>query len=88
MKVKSLALGALVSLSLFISACDSGGTATPAASGGTSTTPAASGGTGNGRTVVVSSKNFTEEVIIGEMYATALEGAHVPDPAQAQPRNY
>jgi len=78
MKVKSLALGALVSLSLFISACDSGGTATPAASGGTSTTPAASGGTGNGKTVVVSSKNFTEEVIIGEMYATALEGAHVP----------
>src|SRR5689334_7413159 len=80
MKVKSLALGALVSLSVVLSACDTGATATPASSGGTSNTPgtSSSGGTSGGKPVVVSSKNFTEEVILGEMYAIALEAKGIP----------
>jgi osmoprotectant transport system substrate-binding protein len=80
MKGKSLALGALVSLSVVLSACDTGATATPGSSGGTSNTPStsSSGGTSGGRPVVVSSKNFTEEVILGEMYAVALEAKGIP----------
>ncbi|MBF6614226.1 MAG: hypothetical protein IVW55_13960 [Chloroflexi bacterium] len=44
------------------------------------TTPTASstGNTAGKRKVVVSSKNFTEEYIIGEMYALVLEQAGVP----------
>jgi osmoprotectant transport system substrate-binding protein len=36
------------------------------------------GGSGGGRKVVVSSKNFTESILVGEMYAQVLENAGVP----------
>jgi osmoprotectant transport system substrate-binding protein len=42
------------------------------------TATAASGTSGGNRKVVVSSKNFTEEFLLGEMYADMLENAGVP----------
>src|SRR5690242_4955665 len=54
------------------------GTDTPAMAGTTPTTAASSGGSAAGKKVVVSSKNFTEEEIIGEMYALMLEQAGIP----------
>lgn len=42
------------------------------------TTTTGSGTGGAGRHITVSSKNFTEEVILGEMYAQVLENAGVP----------
>lgn len=81
MKVRHLALGSLLVLSMVLSAC--GGEATPTtgtggSAGSPTNTPASSGGTTSGRKVVVSSKNFTEEVLIGEMYALALEAKQIP----------
>jgi osmoprotectant transport system substrate-binding protein len=82
MKVRSLALGSLLTLSLVLSACGGDATPTPGSSGGagspTNTPAASTGGSNSGRKVVVSSKNFTEEVIIGEMYALALEAKQIP----------
>ena len=53
-------------------------TDTPAMAGETPTTAASTGGSAAGKKVVVSSKNFTEEEIIGEMYALMLEQAGIP----------
>jgi osmoprotectant transport system substrate-binding protein len=69
MKGKVFAMTAMLALSALLSACDSGTTAT--------STPGASTGTGDKRTIVVSSKNFTEEEILGEIYAIALDAAGI-----------
>jgi osmoprotectant transport system substrate-binding protein len=62
-------------LSAVLAACDTGPAATPTAGAVSTATPGA--GT-TGRKVVVSSKNFTEEFLLGEMYALMLEDAGVP----------
>lgn len=62
MKAKIVGLAAVIGLSALLSACN------------TQATPNA----GSGRKVVVSSKNFTEEFLIGEMYADVLENAGIP----------
>jgi len=86
-KKKVFSLAALITLSTLLTACGGDATATPPAAAtattgaaaastpATSTTPATSGGQ---RPVVVSSKNFTEEFLLGEMYADMLENAGVP----------
>lgn len=63
MKVKVFAMTAMLALSALLSACDSGTASTP------TSVPK--------RTVVVSSKNFTEEEILGEIYALALDAAGI-----------
>ena len=65
MKRKIFALAAVMLMSSVLAACDTSPAATP-------------GGTTAGRKVVVSSKNFTEEFLLGEMYALMLEDAGVP----------
>jgi len=91
-KKKVFSLAALVVLSTILTACGTEATATPppAATNTTGTTsaaptaattgatPATGSGSGNNRPVVVSSKNFTEEFLLGEMYADMLESAGVP----------
>ena len=69
MKRKIFAIVALMLAGSALSACGAGATPTPTAG---------TGATGNGRKVVVSSKNFTEEFLLGEMYALMLEDAGVP----------
>jgi len=65
-----------------LTACGGDSTATPAPAATNTTvagpTNTTSSGTSNGRKVVVSSKNFTEEFLLGEMYADMLENAGVP----------
>src|SRR6476646_2640648 len=53
-------------------------TATTAVAAPTATTAAAGQTPAAGRKVVGSSKNFTEEFLLGEIYALALENAGVP----------
>src|SRR4051812_2180325 len=88
MKVRILAI-AMLAVSVVLSACDTGTAANPTATTAPSTganptattaaeAPTATGAApASGRAVVVSSKDFTEEIIIGEMYAQALENAGI-----------
>ena len=82
MRGKLLAAALLITGSALLSAC--GGpeaTTSPTATTGTTMEATATTGpatTGDKRPVVVSSKDFTEEVLLGEMYALALENAGVP----------
>lgn len=86
MKIRMLAAVAFLGLSAILSACDSSAPATPGSSGNANPQPANSGQTGGGstgsaaggRAVVVSSKDFTEEVILGNLYAVTLEAAGIP----------
>jgi osmoprotectant transport system substrate-binding protein len=68
-------MAGLLAASSLLAAC---GDATPTPGTGTGTTPAGTTPAAAGRAVVVSSKNFTEEVILGEMYAQLLENAGIP----------
>ncbi|MEO8288506.1 MAG: glycine betaine ABC transporter substrate-binding protein [Chloroflexota bacterium] len=86
MKKKVFSLAAIIGLSTVLTACGGDATATPPA-GATNTvvassdaTPTTGSGTGDTtkRKVVVSSKDFTEEFLLGEMYALVLENAGVP----------
>jgi osmoprotectant transport system substrate-binding protein len=45
--------------------------------GGAASPTSGTGGTGAGGPVVIGSKNFTEQLILGEMYAQLLEGAGI-----------
>ena len=94
MRGKMLAAALLITGSALLSACGGGtptptsgtGSATnPTATVGDTTQATATMGTtateattGDKRPVVVSSKDFTEEYLLGEMYALALENAGVP----------
>ncbi|HEX8598349.1 MAG TPA: glycine betaine ABC transporter substrate-binding protein [Chloroflexia bacterium] len=83
MRGKLLAAALLITGSALLSACGGpGGATNPTATTGNmmggATTAAPTTSTGNQRPVVVSSKDFTEEVLLGEMYALALENAGVP----------
>ena len=53
-------------------------TTVPAAATPTAGSTSSTGGNGSKPTVVVSSKNFTEELLVGEMYALMLEKAGIP----------
>lgn len=87
---KKLAAALLLTGSMLLSACGDATTATPTTGTGSTTEATATTGTttdstattggdmGDKRPVVVSSKNFTEEYLLGEMYALALENAGVP----------
>ncbi|MEO5951276.1 MAG: glycine betaine ABC transporter substrate-binding protein [Chloroflexia bacterium] len=83
MKRRILVLSALTMTSLLLSACGGTSTATPASvppasTVGTSDAAPTTAPVSGGRKVVVSSKDFTEEFLLGEMYALALENAGVP----------
>ncbi|MEP6774732.1 MAG: glycine betaine ABC transporter substrate-binding protein [Chloroflexota bacterium] len=94
MKKGTLATLMLTILSLLLSACGADSTATVVPAAATTAKPAATATTATtaptattamvgqtpaaGRKVVVSSKNFTEEFLVGEIYALALENAGVP----------
>jgi osmoprotectant transport system substrate-binding protein len=75
-------------LALLLAACGQGGTASPTAapSGGEAPTTApaateapteASGAAGSGETIAIGSKNFTEAILVAEMYALMLEDAGI-----------
>src|SRR5436190_13230142 len=72
MKIKVLAVTAMLALSALLSACDSG------TSGNSTPSSGSSSGSGEKRPIVISSKNFTEEEILGQIYALALSAAGIP----------
>jgi osmoprotectant transport system substrate-binding protein len=85
LKRRILALLAITAAGSLLTACGTEPTPVPSTptAGTTGSTDSATatsgtGSTGNGRKVVVSSKNFTEEFLLGEMYALVLENAGVP----------
>jgi osmoprotectant transport system substrate-binding protein len=53
------------------------GAASPTAAGDEASPTGPTGGTGDGGPVVIGSKNFTEQLILGEMYAQLLEAAGI-----------
>src|SRR3954466_834534 len=67
--------------SLALAACGSSSDNNTSSSGGSSSTTASSGntiqsnGANKGKTVTIGSKNFTEEFILGQIYAQALKAA-------------
>lgn len=85
MKTRMFVATAFLGLSALLSACDSSATPTPGTSNPQDTStqtnqqqPPPAGGAGGNRAIVVGSKDFTEEVIIGDIYSIALQGAGIP----------
>lgn len=78
MKTQKLAALLILILSVLVAACDVGqATPTPGAGGGTTGDTPGGTAAGLGRPVVVSSKNFTEAEILGELYAVLLESQNI-----------
>lgn len=71
----------VIAASVALAACGSDDKKTSSSGTGTSTTPAAASGTiqsnpdNKGKAVTIGSKNFTEEFVLGEIYAQALQAA-------------
>ncbi|HKP52016.1 MAG TPA: glycine betaine ABC transporter substrate-binding protein [Chloroflexia bacterium] len=81
MKTRLLALTALLAFSMVLTACgnDSTTSATPTTNSPAATTVSGTPVTDpNARKIVVASKDFTEAIVIGEMYALVLEDAGIP----------
>jgi osmoprotectant transport system substrate-binding protein len=60
-----------------VEATSPSGAASPTMAGDEASPTGATGGTGDGGPVVIGSKNFTEQLILGEMYAQLLEAAGI-----------
>jgi osmoprotectant transport system substrate-binding protein len=74
---RTAALAVLAALALLLAACSSGGSSS-SSTGGTgasssSSSSASSSNVGNGRSVTLGTKDFTEEFIVGALYQQALQ---------------
>lgn len=58
-------------------ATSASGATSPTVAGDEASPTGATGGTGDGGPIVIGSKNFTEQLILGEMYAQLLEAAGI-----------
>jgi osmoprotectant transport system substrate-binding protein len=71
---RAAALAVLAALALLLAACSSSGSSSSSTgSTGGSGSPAGSSNVGNGRSVTLGTKNFTEEFIVGALYQQALQ---------------
>jgi osmoprotectant transport system substrate-binding protein len=73
---RTAALAALAVIALLLAACSSSGSSSTSGAGSTASNSSSSGSSsnvGNGRTVTLGTKNFTEEFIIGALYQQALQ---------------
>ncbi len=71
---RTVALAALAAIALLLAACSSSGSSSTSGAGSTSSSsPGSSSSVGNGRTITLGTKNFTEEFIIGALYQQALQ---------------
>jgi osmoprotectant transport system substrate-binding protein len=71
---RTAALAVLAAIALLLAACSS--SSSTSGTGGTSSSSSSSGASsnvGNGRSVTLGTKNFTEEFIIGALYQQALQ---------------
>jgi osmoprotectant transport system substrate-binding protein len=69
---RTAALATLAVIALLLAACSSSGSSSPSGAGSSSSSGSSSN-VGNGRTVTLGTKNFTEEFIIGALYQQALQ---------------
>jgi osmoprotectant transport system substrate-binding protein len=73
---RAAALAALAAIALLLAACSSSGSSGSSSSTGGaagSSSPSASSNVGNGKSITLGTKNFTEEFIIGALYQQALQ---------------
>jgi osmoprotectant transport system substrate-binding protein len=67
-----VALAVLAAIALLLAACSSSSTSSPSGAGGSSSSAAASN-VGNGKSITLGTKDFTEEFVVGALYKLALE---------------
>lgn len=73
---RTAALAVLPAIALLLAACGSSGSSSTSGSGSTAgggSTSSSSSNVGNGRSVTLGTKNFTEEFIVGALYQQALQ---------------
>lgn len=70
---RTAALAVLAAVALLLAACSSSSSSSTGSTGGGSSSSASSPNVGNGRSVTLGTKNFTEEFIVGALYQQALQ---------------
>jgi osmoprotectant transport system substrate-binding protein len=71
---RTAALAVLAAFALLLAACSSSSSSTgTAAGGGSSSSSSSSSNVGNGRSVTLGTKDFTEEFVVGALYQQALQ---------------
>src|SRR5256884_6814376 len=72
---RTAALAVLAAVALLLAACSSSSTSTSGSgsTGGSSSSSSSSSNVGNGRSVTLGTKDFTEEFIVGALYQQALQ---------------
>ncbi len=74
---RTAALAVLAAVALLLAACSSSGSSSTSTGGSSSSSSssASSSNVGNGRSVTLGTKDFTEEFVVGALYQQALEAA-------------
>ena len=70
---RTAALAVLAAVALLLAACSSSSSSSTGSTGGGSSSSASSPNVGNGRSVTLGTKDFTEEFIVGALYQQALQ---------------
>ncbi len=70
---RTAALAVLAAVALLLAACSSSGSSSTASTGGGSSSSSGSSNVGNGKSITLGTKNFTEEFVIGALYQQALQ---------------
>ena len=70
---RTAALAVLAAVALLLAACSSSGSSSTASTGGGSSSSPGSSNVGNGKSITLGTKNFTEEFVIGALYQQALQ---------------
>jgi osmoprotectant transport system substrate-binding protein len=70
---RAAALAVLAAIALLLAACSSSNSSSTGGAGSTGGSSASSSNVGNGRSVTLGTKNFTEEFVVGALYQQALQ---------------
>ena len=70
---RTAALAVLAALAMLLAACSSSSSSSTGGTGSTGSSSASSSNVGNGRSVTLGTKDFTEEFIVGALYQQALQ---------------
>jgi osmoprotectant transport system substrate-binding protein len=70
---RAAALAVLAAVALVLTACSSSGSSSTSSTGSSSSSSPASPAVGNGKSITLGTKNFTEEFVIGALYQLALQ---------------
>jgi osmoprotectant transport system substrate-binding protein len=70
---RTAALAVLAAVALLLAACSSSGSSNTASTGGGTSSSSGSSNVGNGKSITLGTKNFTEEFVVGALYQLALQ---------------